>query len=306
MANYYQIDKAIAARKDLTASAKIVLGIIIDHIGKNANGWPGVRLIQQEAGMHRQTVINAIRNLETTGLIVVYRQDNGKRTLYSLPETGTESVPVQKVYRSGTESVPLPVQKVYRTGTETVPELPQELPQGTTPRTTPPFDEIMNLWNSTAKTAGFHPFTAMNDARKGHIRTRWKEQSWRENWEEAIRALPDRPFCLGQNDRNWKADFDWFLYPGTVIKLVEGIKYMRAVGGNGQSGGNGGGPLFTSTGLGAKCTIYPGLTKQQTADGFVRVIRDDTFRTVSAAEVAAARADADIWPEVERQIGREV
>ena len=81
---------------------------------------------------------------------------------------------------------------------------------------------------------------------------------------------------------------------------------LAAWQGNGQSGGNGGGPLFTSTGLGAKCTIYPGLTKQQTADGFVRVIRDDTFRTVSAAEVAAARADADIWPEVERQIGREV
>lgn len=35
----------------------------------------------------------------------------------------------------------------------------------------------------------------------------------REDWEKIILEIPKNKFNLGENDRNWKANFDWLFYP---------------------------------------------------------------------------------------------
>ena len=45
-------------------------------------------------------------------------------------------------------------------------------------------------------------------------------------WQEFCASLVGKPFLTGQNDRGWKADFDWCLDPGNIAKVREG-KYDR-------------------------------------------------------------------------------
>lgn len=43
-----------------------------------------------------------------------------------------------------------------------------------------------------------------------------------ENVKEALDAIRASPFCRGQNDRGWRADFDFLLQPKSFRRLLEG------------------------------------------------------------------------------------
>jgi len=69
----------------------------------------------------------------------------------------------------------------------------------------------------------------MTAHRKAALRTRWGDPFFRENWAAAMAKIPGCPFLIGQSDRGWRADFDWFLKPDTVAKILEG-KYDSGSG----------------------------------------------------------------------------
>lgn len=79
--------------------------------------------------------------------------------------------------------------------------------------------EIVEAWNSID---GVTHVVAMNPGRKKAIKARLNDRVFRDRWREAIEKVRGSPFCLGENDRNWRATFDWFLRPGTVAKAIEG------------------------------------------------------------------------------------
>ena len=62
----------------------------------------------------------------------------------------------------------------------------------------------------------------MGPKRVTAIRQRIKDPFWLANWKTAIRKAAESDFCKGKNDRQWKADIDWFLRPDTVAKIMEG------------------------------------------------------------------------------------
>jgi len=103
---YYQIDHELAARKDLSANDKLIFGVIKDHFRGNGRAYPGIRKLEEEAGLSRKTVIAAIRKLESAGLLIVDRGKSGSRTYYRFPESGGEPPPVepQKAVENGQES----------------------------------------------------------------------------------------------------------------------------------------------------------------------------------------------------------
>ena len=43
---------------------------------------------------------------------------------------------------------------------------------------------------------------------------------------KAVKIASKTPFCLGQNNRGWRADFDFFVKPDSITKILEG-KYGR-------------------------------------------------------------------------------
>ena len=76
-------------------------------------------------------------------------------------------------------------------------------------------------WNSVAGAVGLAKITALSGERPTHLRTRLKELGSLGEWLAAVNAIRDQPFLFGQNDRKWRANFDWFVKPGNFSKVVE-------------------------------------------------------------------------------------
>lgn len=49
-------------------------------------------------------------------------------------------------------------------------------------------------------------------------------------WRLILGRINASPFCLGQNDRGWKADVEFFLRPDTATKVLEGKYDAKAAG----------------------------------------------------------------------------
>lgn len=62
----------------------------------------------------------------------------------------------------------------------------------------------------------------LSDKRRRGLAARTQDAFFVEHFPEAVAKISESRFCLGENDRGWKADFDWFLKPGTIEKVIEG------------------------------------------------------------------------------------
>jgi uncharacterized protein YdaU (DUF1376 family) len=60
-------------------------------------------------------------------------------------------------------------------------------------------------------------------------RARWNDEFGRDiaSWVQFIEQIRGSPFLTGDNERGWRADFDWALKPSNVAKVREG-KYDRS------------------------------------------------------------------------------
>lgn len=95
---------------------------------------------------------------------------------------------------------------------------------------------VIAAWNSIPDVTAVVP--PLSKARKASLKRRLRDAFWRANWPKAITAVGESEFCRGENDRGWRANFDWFLKPGTVGKLVEG-QYAGKPRGHPQRSGQG-------------------------------------------------------------------
>lgn len=83
---------------------------------------------------------------------------------------------------------------------------------------------VVEAWNCLPNP--FPKVIKLSDDRKKHLKARIKDQFFLENFDKAIKLIPSRPFLCGKNDTTWVADFDWFIKPGTVERIIEG-KYQN-------------------------------------------------------------------------------
>jgi len=82
-----------------------------------------------------------------------------------------------------------------------------------------PASEVVSLWNSRSELSSVR---AMTSNRKRAIKARMADPFFRQNWKSAFHKMLESPFLTGNNDRGWKADFDWFLKPESVTRIMEG------------------------------------------------------------------------------------
>ena len=96
-------------------------------------------------------------------------------------------------------------------------------PEGPATPNCPTPELLAEAWNRVGVPLGLRAVRDLTPTRREKARTRLREQPAWEFWDEAFRHLPLAAFALGQNDRGWKADFDWFIENDrNVVKLVEG------------------------------------------------------------------------------------
>ena len=81
---------------------------------------------------------------------------------------------------------------------------------------------VVSHWNKIASASGLKKIIKLTPERKRHLNARISEDYFLEYWDQAIIRISRSGFCNGKNDRGWIADFDFFLRPGTLVKIMEG------------------------------------------------------------------------------------
>jgi hypothetical protein len=89
--------------------------------------------------------------------------------------------------------------------------------------TDPPLSEheVLEAWAERMVPLGFPRVEKMTASRRRQLRARIRDSSVDE-WQRAMDALERSAFCRGENDRGWRADFDFLLQPKSFTKLLEG------------------------------------------------------------------------------------
>jgi hypothetical protein len=87
--------------------------------------------------------------------------------------------------------------------------------------------EAFDMYNATAERCALAKAQKLTKARVSKIRARLKDCGGLEGWATALEKINQSRFCLGDNDRGWKADLDFMLQESSFVKLMEG-KYDNA------------------------------------------------------------------------------
>jgi hypothetical protein len=97
--------------------------------------------------------------------------------------------------------------------------------------------DLPSLWNRIC--TSLPKCSRLTEKRKIHVKARLKERHLAAEWETIFQRIEASPFLTGQNDRSWKADFDWIIKsPDNAVKVMEG-KYdgnrqNSIIGGHGK------------------------------------------------------------------------
>jgi len=78
---------------------------------------------------------------------------------------------------------------------------------------------IVDYWNSKL---GLVSVSQISPSRSGRLRRRLSDPAFAAGWKAAIDRVASSQFCRGNNDRGWRADFDWFLDPAAFEKINAG------------------------------------------------------------------------------------
>lgn len=82
-------------------------------------------------------------------------------------------------------------------------------------------EHVVEAWNDMACRHGLPKVAKLTPARRRTLNARIREHPI-SDFTEAISAIERSPFLLGENDRAWRADFDFILQPTSFTKLIEG------------------------------------------------------------------------------------
>jgi hypothetical protein len=80
---------------------------------------------------------------------------------------------------------------------------------------------VVEVWNDLAARRGLKTVQRLSPERRATLKTRIGQNTI-QDFTEAIAAIDRSPFLCGENDRRWKAYFDWMLKPANFTKLIEG------------------------------------------------------------------------------------
>ena len=83
-------------------------------------------------------------------------------------------------------------------------------------------DEVVEAWNDIAERRKLPKVAKITPERRRKLKARI-QQNTIEEWRTALDAIDRSSFLCGDNDRGWKANFDFLLQPSSFTKLIEGV-----------------------------------------------------------------------------------
>jgi len=79
---------------------------------------------------------------------------------------------------------------------------------------------VMNLFNSVCNKK-LPKILLLNDKRKRHIKVIGKYILDESGWTEYFNKILSNPFLTGDNNRGWRANFDWIINSSNYLKVME-------------------------------------------------------------------------------------
>lgn len=84
-----------------------------------------------------------------------------------------------------------------------------------------PYEKIKDLYNNIC--VSLPQIKVISESRKKHIQARWKQYNYDLSvFEELFKKTQESNFLRGNNDKGWKADFDWLIKESNMTKVLEG------------------------------------------------------------------------------------
>lgn len=174
-----------------------------------------------------EDITSALRTLVECSRVVLYRGENGLD--YAFLPTFTKH---QRIDRPSPSKFPVPpiltpIRRTFdepstnaREGSDGIGE-DRKGEEGSAPRlAVASLHPLAEAWNSTAERVGLPLVTACSKTRLRHIANRLREADV-ETWGRAFALIAADPFCRGENDRGWRADFDYALRPEKSGKWLD-------------------------------------------------------------------------------------
>lgn len=85
-------------------------------------------------------------------------------------------------------------------------------------------EEAVEVWNLICGGVGNGRVSKITDARRSALRIRLREDFQNDlvEWRRYCLEISLNAFLTGGGDRGWRADFDWAVKPGNLVKVREG------------------------------------------------------------------------------------
>lgn len=181
---------------------------------------PSIAALVEFGGLNRKTVIAALDTLGTKGLIAETGECVGKTKQVKVYRLSLETVPKTEPSPKRNSST-FSVKQSQKRDTDTVRNnIPLVSSNDDTPPKVKPI-HVVEAWNDLAERKGLPKVVKLTDARKKRLAAAIRSNSIDE-FITAIAAIERSPFLCGENDRSWRADFDFLLQPKSFTKLIEG------------------------------------------------------------------------------------
>lgn len=211
---------AVWERPDISSTQKLVLLALADWANDEGLCWPSLDKLCTKSSLGRRTIQMAIKDLCAAGLLV-QEHVSGKGCRYWI------KVGVQEMH--GCRSRTGGVQEMHGGGAGDAPNTLfnhqlttiDEAPSGEDAPVSP--DEIVDYWNAIAERHGLAKVFRLTSARRQRLQSRIKEFPDVDTWATAFENISKSDFLRGDNDRGWKANFDFLLQTSSFVKLIEGV-----------------------------------------------------------------------------------
>lgn len=211
---------AVWEREDLSSTHKLVLLALADWANDEGLCWPSINRLAIKTSMTGRGVQKTIRSLEQMGF-VRREEESGKGNRYwvSIPMNDVHPCTIFTPALNDIHPTPEPCSD-NTSETHHLITNNTSIQEDDAPVTQ---DEVLEYWNTIAGRIGLPKISKLTPARRQKLQARIKEFPDVESWSTAFQNIERSPFLRGDNDRGWKANFDFLLQPGSFVKLIEGV-----------------------------------------------------------------------------------
>ena len=214
-----RIMTSVWERQGITPTQKLVLLALADWANDEGFCWPSINRLAVKSCLTSRCIQKTIRSLEDAGLIK-REEVSGKGNRYWI------TLPANDVHPRTTFTPPL--NEVHPTPEPRSPntsythqDTSRDMSSGDDQSLENEIQDVVRAWNELADERDLPKITKVTPTRRKQIVARLKEYDV-DDWSKALTAIYRSKFLCGENDRGWKANFDFLLQPSSFTKLIEG------------------------------------------------------------------------------------